>query len=237
MSTLLLRLAGPLQAWGDNSRFTKRHTRREPTKSGVIGMLASAQGKRRTEPLEDLLALEFAVRVDQPGSILRDFHTAIRWEAAKRESMPLSYRYYLEDAVFVAGVAGEATLIGSLAEAVRNPHWAPYLGRRSCPPSRPVYLGVVQTDVREAVSSVDWQAADWYRQKMRKEEVILPIRADARAQEAGTEVLRDVPQSFDPRRRLHQWREVVDLQPRRIPPQTGNGPPEHDFFATVEQEG
>lgn len=36
MSTLLLRLAGPLQSWGDSSRFTRRETRAEPTKSGVL---------------------------------------------------------------------------------------------------------------------------------------------------------------------------------------------------------
>ena len=56
MTTLLLRLAGPMQAWGDSSRFAQRHTRREPTKSGIIGMLAAAQGRRRTDGVEDLVA-------------------------------------------------------------------------------------------------------------------------------------------------------------------------------------
>ena len=46
MSVLLLRLAGPMQAWGDASRFTTRQTRTEPTKSGVLGLLAAvAVGK------------------------------------------------------------------------------------------------------------------------------------------------------------------------------------------------
>jgi len=45
MSVLLLRLAGPLQSWGDSSRFATRGTRREPTKSGVIGMVAAALGR------------------------------------------------------------------------------------------------------------------------------------------------------------------------------------------------
>ena len=39
MATLLLRLAAPLQAWGSDSKFETRKTNREPTKSGVIGLL------------------------------------------------------------------------------------------------------------------------------------------------------------------------------------------------------
>ena len=39
MAVLLLRLAAPLQAWGSNSKFIIRNTEREPTKSGVVGML------------------------------------------------------------------------------------------------------------------------------------------------------------------------------------------------------
>ncbi|HHU10555.1 MAG TPA: type I-E CRISPR-associated protein Cas5/CasD [Intrasporangiaceae bacterium] len=229
-STLLLRLAGPLQSWGDSSRFAVRHTRREPTKSGILGMLAAAQGRRRTDPLEDLIHLDFAVRTDQPGSVVRDFHTAIRWESG--ESMPLSHRYYLEDAVFVAGIGGDSGLIGDLAKAVRNPRWAPYLGRRSCPPSRPIYMGVVTEDVREAVRSAPWQAANWYRESTAKEGAWLLMRADARPQETASETMRDVPLSFDPRRREHQWRDVVDLKPVRIPPAT-DGTPEPEFFDPV----
>lgn len=232
MTTLLLRLAGPLQSWGDSSRFAQRHTRREPTKSGIIGMLAAAQGRRRTHPVEDLVRLQFAVRTDQPGSVLRDFHTAIRWETG--ESMPLSDRYYLEDAVFVAGVSGDAGLIGALATAVRSPCWAPYLGRRSCPPAQPVFMGVVADDVRTAVRDAAWQASERHQRALARTGAVLPIRADAAAQERGSETMRDVPASFDPRRREYGWREVVDIAPRRIPP-TAADTPEHDFFGDVAE--
>ena len=47
MATLLLRLAAPLQAWGADSKFETRKTGREPTKSGVVGLLAAALGLRR----------------------------------------------------------------------------------------------------------------------------------------------------------------------------------------------
>ncbi len=51
MSVLLLRLAGPLQSWGTQSRFRVRDTGREPSKSGVIGLLCTALGRPRTAPL------------------------------------------------------------------------------------------------------------------------------------------------------------------------------------------
>ena len=49
MATLLLRLAAPLQAWGSDSKFETRKTDREPTKSGVVGLLAAALGLRRDD--------------------------------------------------------------------------------------------------------------------------------------------------------------------------------------------
>lgn len=194
-------------------------------------MLASAQGRRRTDDIEDLLAVEFAVRVDQPGTVLRDFHTAIRWSAdgSSGRSLPLSERYYLQDAVFVAGVGGEPGLIDGLAEAVRSPHWAPFLGRRSCPPAGPLCLAVVDADLRTAVREAEWQAAAWHRASQGSE-AVLEIRADARPGEVGVETIRDLPRSFDPRRRDHGWRELVDLEPRRIRIE-GGAPAEPDFLA------
>lgn len=75
MTVLLLKLAGPLQSWGSGSRFTERGTQHEPTKSGVVGLLAAALGRRRTDPVDDLAALDFAVRIDQPGLLESDFQT------------------------------------------------------------------------------------------------------------------------------------------------------------------
>ena len=82
MATLLLRLAAPLQSWGADSKFETRKTNREPTKSGVIGLLAAALGLRRDDAagLARLNGLHFAVRADREGSLLVDFHTANREE-------------------------------------------------------------------------------------------------------------------------------------------------------------
>ena len=53
MSVLLLRLAGPMQSWGVESRFTVRDTGLEPSKSGVVGLLCAALGRRRDADIAD----------------------------------------------------------------------------------------------------------------------------------------------------------------------------------------
>lgn len=227
MSVLLLRLAGPLQAWGADSRFARRETLRHPTKSGVLGLLAAADGRRRTDPIEDLMHLEFGVRVDQPGRVLRDFHTAHNWRTGA--SMPLSERFYLSDAVFVAAVAGEATLIEALHDAVRNPRFPLFLGRRSCPVTGRLALGVVEGGVEEALRAVPWQASAWYRREQERE-VALRLLLDAPAGTPGAETLRDVPVSFDPRQREHGWRSVASGHVITHNPD-GRG---IDYFAAVE---
>lgn len=206
MSTLLIQLAGPLQAWGTSSRFTRRETRREPSKSGVVGLLAAARGLRRTDSIEHLAALAFGVRVDQPGSLIRDFQVARTLDGAR--SMPLSYRYYLGDAVFVAGVEGDDALIEGLSDALRNPTFPLYLGRRSCPPSRPLMLEVTETPLLSALERYPWQAAEWYRRRQ-PPRIRLRIIIDGEDPHHD-ELVRDQPLSYDPRHRRYEWRTVVE---------------------------
>ena len=116
MATLLLRLAAPLQAWGADSKFEIRRTNREPTKSGVLGMLAAALGLRRDaiNSLKELSQLRFAVRVDREGRLLMDYQTAgnptpQEVEKARKggktpEPPYVTRRYYLSDAVFLVGL-------------------------------------------------------------------------------------------------------------------------------------
>ncbi|MBW3084715.1 hypothetical protein KEM60_00904 [Austwickia sp. TVS 96-490-7B] len=220
MTVLALRLAGPLQSWGDSSRFTQRLTRSEPTKSGVLGLLAAAGGRRRTDPIEDLAGLKFGVRVDQPGRIVRDFHTAIRWQEQNRKgespSMPLSYRYYVADAVFVAAVEGDRALLEGLAESLRAPTFPLCLGRRSCPATGKVSLGLHEGQLEPVLRVLDWEASHWY-QREQGHTVDLALFLDAAAtavlEDTVSEVVRDVPVSFDPERREYGWRNVVQVAP------------------------
>jgi len=206
MSVLLMRLAGPLQSWGSSSRFARRGTEIAPTKSGVIGLLAAAKGIRRTEPLTELLGLDFGVRLDQPGQIVRDFQTARSLDG--RRSAPLTYRFYLSDAAFLAAVGGERELLCGLAEALQRPRFPLYLGRRSCAPAGPVSLGLHEGTVDEALASWPWLAAEWYRRRAGRT-VRLEIIRDARPGESATESLPDEPVSFDPAHRQHTWRLVT----------------------------
>jgi CRISPR system Cascade subunit CasD len=205
MTVLLLRLAGPMQSWGSSSRFARRGTEAAPTKSGVIGMLAAARGMRRTDPLTELLHLEFGVRIDQPGQVERDFQTARTLDG---RSAPLTYRFYLSDAVFLAAVSGEAQLLAGLDDALRRPQFPLYLGRRSCPPAGPVSLGVHDVSLDDALDTWPWLAADWYRKRMPRIYPLEIIR-DVRPGESSTETTPDEPVSFDPARREHTWRSVV----------------------------
>ena len=212
MAVLLLRLAGPMQAWGVKSRFTVRATELAPTKSGVIGMLAAATGRRRTDPIEDLLTLRFGVRKDQPGTVIRDFHTAVPTDG--RKPMPLSNRYYLADAVFLAGIEGDQALLEGIGEALRYPAFPLYLGRRSCPPTHPVSLGLRKTTLLDALQDEPWLASEWFRREHPGFTAEILIDQDAVPVEerlGDVRGSRDVPMSFDSRRRDYSFREVERL--------------------------
>lgn len=72
MKTLVIRIAAPLQSYGDPASFEKRTTFRAPSKSAVIGMIGAALGFRReSDDYKSLNDLDFAVRVDQPGEVYR----------------------------------------------------------------------------------------------------------------------------------------------------------------------
>ncbi|ROR96935.1 CRISPR system Cascade subunit CasD [Salana multivorans] len=205
MTTLLLQLAGPLQSWGTGSRFAYRSTGPAPSKSAVIGLLAAALGKRRSEPIEDLLELRFGVRCDQPGRVVRDFQTARALDESY--SLPLTYRFYLSDAVFVVGVEGRRELIEALAEALRRPAFPLFLGRRSCPPARPLVLGTTDQQLVPALESLPWQAAAWYR-RTKPAQMELDLIVDAGPEHLANDTMQDEPLSFDPHHRRYALRGV-----------------------------
>jgi CRISPR system Cascade subunit CasD len=74
---IYLRCEAPLQAWGLRARWGQRDTASAPTKSGILGMLASASGWSRDDrQIAELgAAVQMAVRVDLPGTQLDDYHT------------------------------------------------------------------------------------------------------------------------------------------------------------------
>jgi CRISPR system Cascade subunit CasD len=160
LKSVLVRLAGPLQAWGTQGRFGIRDTDREPSKSGVLGLVGAALGMSRDDNarLEQLRRLAFAVRVDREGIPLRDYHTVGGGRSTRDEYglwsieggkkiaglTAVTERLYLADASFLTALGSEDDeLIGRVARALQDPVWPPFLGRRACAPAEPLYAGTV----------------------------------------------------------------------------------------------
>lgn len=159
MATLLLQLVGPMQAWGTSSRFDERDTGKEPSKSGVIGLVAAALGIDRDNwsDLEPLCALRMGVRHDRPGLPRRDFQTAqniVRADGSGLQETALTQRHYLADAAFLVGLEGQDRgLLERMHAALADPVWPLCLGRRSYLPSESVWMpdAVLDTELRSAL--------------------------------------------------------------------------------------
>ncbi|MDR0839985.1 MAG: type I-E CRISPR-associated protein Cas5/CasD [Christensenellaceae bacterium] len=197
MSTLLLRLAAPMQSWGMESKFSRRATERMPTKSGIVGLCACALGRKRTEPLDDLTALCFGARADRQGELLIDFQTAKPSDKISKNPF-ISHRHYLADAVFLVGLGSEDDgFLHAVAEALRSPQYPLFLGRRSCPPTLPLVLGVRPLPLREALMQEPPLCSA----------TNLPIMLDAQGEGNPR---RDLPRSFSQERREYIFRSVEE---------------------------
>lgn len=160
MATLLLRLVGPMQSWGTTSRFDERDTGKEPSKSGVIGLVAAALGIDRENwtDLKPLCTLRMGVRHDRPGVPKRDYQTAqqvIAADGSKIHSTAVTTRHYLADAAFLVGLSGEdRALLERIHTAFADPVWPLALGRKPYVPSEPIWMhdAVVDADLREALT-------------------------------------------------------------------------------------
>lgn len=106
-----------------------------------------------------------AVRVDRAGSIMTDFHTVQsrigkipNSEGKPRSDTLCTPREYIQDACFTVFLAGNENRLNACFEALRHPAWVPYLGRKSCPPSRPLLpvLTDAYASLEEAVRNFVW---------------------------------------------------------------------------------
>lgn len=167
MPTLLLRLVGPMQSWGTTSRFDQRDTGKEPSKSGVIGLLAAALGIDREiwTDLEPLTHLSMGVRHDRPGTPKRDYQTAqniISADHSKIHETAVTTRDYLADAAFLVGLeGGDPALLAQCHDALRDPVWPLALGRKSYVPSESIWIenGVQDVPLKDALARWPWIAS------------------------------------------------------------------------------
>lgn len=243
MAILLLRLAGPMQSWGIQSRFSNRDTALEPSKSGIIGLLCSAVGIPRDESslqsgqkpawpgLKDLRELKMGVRIDYPGRVERDYQTSGGSHLQKDSGygVPVadgtskrtitSDRFYLADAVFLVALQGDLKLINHLFQALQRPRWQVYLGRKSYLPSCPVWLrdGILpeENDLKKALQSYPYLCPT---RKNLPDILRLEIETEYGN---GDKVKPDQPESFSTTERSFSLRSVVtDYIERKLLPLT-----------------
>lgn len=230
MNSVVLCFDGPLQSWGTTAGFTaERPTDAMPTLSGVVGLIANALGRRRSDPIDDLVATSFAVRADRPGIRIRDFHTVgssgryVPSASGSSGTNPIvTERWYLADATFIAVYTPDPE-IGIAAETVHAallaPARPPYLGRRSCPPTTPVSLGTTSADpttVLEALPILDWPRDNF------TVSAEFPIDTEGNA---DIRYRNDVPVTFSVDRRAHVGRRLAAKTLKVLPDRcAGRGP-------------
>ncbi len=176
---LVFQLYGPMQSWGEVAVGEIRPGFGHPTHSGLVGLVAACLGIRRDE--EDELArlsdaCRFAVAVDSPGQILREYQTVqmpprqknVEYRTRRQELVTgvareklntmQTYRDHAQDAVFrvCLSLAGEAPYsLDRIATALERPVFVPYLGRKANPFALPMSPRPVEADsVADALARV-----------------------------------------------------------------------------------
>jgi CRISPR system Cascade subunit CasD len=158
-----------MQSWGTTSRFNQRDTRKEPSKSGVVGLLAAALGIDRENwiDLEPLTRLAMGVRHDRPGVINSDYQTAgcaktdaiIEANGKLSKDGIVSRRFYLADAAFLVALEGsDRSLLDNMQNHLTNPTWPLALGRKSYVPSEPIWMenGVQDASMHDLLTAWPW---------------------------------------------------------------------------------
>ena len=166
---ILLWFEAPLQSWGADSKFSCRDTLEFPTKSGVLGLILcalGASGKQRdllarfADLKQTVLSFQYCKEsFYHRVSLLHDFQmvgagydSANLWQKnfipkTEKGTKPngsgtkLTYRSYLQNATFAVLLEVPADLTETIANALQNPVYPIYLGRRCCVPTDFVYHG------------------------------------------------------------------------------------------------
>lgn len=217
-ASLALCFDAPMQSWGTRSRGVIRETTTEPTKSGVVGVLAAALGTPRDdeETIAKLTALDLAVRVDREGILERDYHTTqnVPTTQGAGHRTVVSERYYLADALFLVVLQGDADLLHAVRDALESPRWPLFFGRRAFVPARPLVTraGLTDTPSSHVLESHDWLENDPdVREAERAKPTRIALRTvrDCPPGTFGAEVGHDHPLTFAHGNRRYRTRTVI----------------------------
>lgn len=172
---LVFQIYGPMASWGDIAVGETRRSAAHPSKSAILGLLAAALGIDRDDEAvhkEMAEAYKIAVKVLSMGSLLIDYHTVQVPPQQRKASFRtrkdelssgrlgtlLSSREYRCDAVYIAAVWADQQAVpfsfDQLAEALKEPKYSLYLGRKSCPPATPLNPRIIRNaSLKEALDS------------------------------------------------------------------------------------
>lgn len=176
----------PMQAWGSSSRFQNRETEAFPTKSALLGLVAAAlgidkHGEDEGERLAEIANLRATVcalpRAGKAETLrLTDFHTigggydrkgsdVDRLSIPRKASGPpfgtvITRRTYLTDARFTASLEGSNLLIHQIADALTDPLWGVWFGRKTCLPALPL-APTIGKNSKAAFESLLARVAEW----------------------------------------------------------------------------
>jgi CRISPR system Cascade subunit CasD len=217
---LALRLEGPMQAWGYNSQFNRRNTGLIPTKSAVAGMCCAALGYARGSEdekafLEGFLSLKMQTiaiprikgRRELEVRRLIDYHTVEGTVKASGGSNPnavLTYRRYLNDAAFGVVLSGDKQLLENVAEALKDPTWGIWLGRKNCIPTAPVFAGIFEAESVAIKSLIEEKPIESFTRQV-----------DVDDFEQGQDSLPDNAVSFDSRKRQFIPRRILKIEAKK----------------------
>lgn len=172
MSSLILRLAAPVQSWGGYRRLVSHvPTHPIPTRSGVAGLLGACLGER--DYLSLLPRFDMRVRADRANPVMPEYQVAVGPTTPReremadravkvssssnwaRASFPASiigtsakggngvyHRNFIPHSEFICELSGTDDDVAQWLDAVRSPGFMPYLGRHANAPTWPFVLGV-----------------------------------------------------------------------------------------------
>lgn len=218
---ILLWIEAPLQSWGCQSKFGPRDTCSFPTKSGIVGLLLCALGLKG--PQEALLqrlggfrqtVLSFKAG---PSHLLQDFqmvgsgYKEKGWESlniprkadmdkAVGGGAKMTYRYYIQNGCFGVTQELDDELAESVANALLNPVYDLYFGRKNCVPTDLIFRGVFDSSEeaeRKAVSIAEEKG------------LRLDFKVSETEETAEEMILNDVPVSFGTRKRYKDRRVFI----------------------------
>lgn len=206
---LMLHLDAPMQSWGIESLYNRRMSGSAPSKSGLCGMVCAALGackeskeeKEVVNGFSQIRLITVELHGESRGAFLRDYHTVQGTRNADgydKTDAVLTHRFYHSDKRFVALLFSEdRAFLERIRQALLNPVWGVWLGRKCCIPASPIIQEKVIPVSDDANQGIPTNVEEMLRKKYREtsweiyEEITL-----GDSEMLGADAWRDSPKSF-----------------------------------------